>query len=656
MPGAGAKRRKESVLSSLEMLSIRSPDLSPEETSDADHDDQTGGERKSNRVHINCPLTITDVDTLIETFKTRRHHRLHAKYVAQILKESIAKLRKLPNLNIATTSISKQITICGDLHGKLDDLLVILHKNGLPSQENPYIFNGDYVDRGKKGIEVLLLLLACFLAFPGAVYLNRGNHEDNAMNSRYGFTKEVQSKYRENAEVLLRLIDEVYRWLPLGTIINNKILVVHGGISNTTDLELIKGLNRSKYVSVLRPPVSDSSAPGANKIDKVEWKQVFDLLWSDPQSVKGSAPNKIRGAGCYFGPDVTQNFLKRYKLKLLIRSHECKADGYEVIHNEKVITIFSASNYYELGSNKGAYVKLVGSHMDTHYVQYTAATSKTKNLTITQRLGVIERSALRELRGHIISNRERLECEFKKYDVNQSGFITISEWCSAMLTATGLSLPWRILKDKLVLVNPDSERVQYGTTFDFLEEGDSYQTTPTVSDTLYRNKSNLEAIFRIIDKDDSGSISLEEMLDAYDLIKEHIPTPITKDQLKDICRMMDLNNDGMVDLNEFLEAFRIVDPEQKSEEPAVIQPKINSPLKTFAQIDKFMDETPNVSPSKTDTNGAITGGQQQTGEATSTPRNHSLRGVNRLKEVSKSNPNSLSTLTQSPVLSSRIVH
>lgn len=57
-------------------------------------------------------------------------------------------------------------------------------KNGLPSAENPYVFNGDFVDRGKKGLEVLLLLLAVLLVFPDGVFLNRGNHEDHVMNTR----------------------------------------------------------------------------------------------------------------------------------------------------------------------------------------------------------------------------------------------------------------------------------------------------------------------------------------------------------------------------------------------------------------------------------------------------------------------------------------
>lgn len=59
-----------------------------------------------------------------------------------------------------------------------------------------------------------------------------------------------------------------------------------------------------------------------------------------------------------------------------------------------------------------------------------------------------------------------------------------------------------------------------------------------------------------------GYISLEEFSEACNLIKEHMPNPITQDQLVDICRLMDINKDGLVDLNEFLETFRMVDPEQ----------------------------------------------------------------------------------------------
>ncbi|XP_050671394.1 serine/threonine-protein phosphatase rdgC [Leptidea sinapis] len=521
---------------------------------------------KSRGPDIEFPLKKKDVDLLIEMFRKKKH-RLHPKYVAQILKEAAQTLKRLPNINVATTSISSQITICGDLHGKLDDLLVIFHKNGLPSTENPYIFNGDFVDRGKKSLEVFLLLLACILAFPGGVYLNRGNHEDLIMNARYGFIREVHQKYRHNAERLLKLVENVYRWLPLATIINNRVFVVHGGISDTTDLDMVKSLEREKYVSLLRPPVAENSAPGAETIDKVEWKQVFDILWSDPQCIGGCVANALRGAGTYFGPDVTESFLLKNKLSFIVRSHECKPGGYEILHNGNVITIFSASNYYELGSNKGAYLKLRGNALERQFVQYTAAVSRTRRLTFRQKVGLVESSAMRELHSHIVMARRTLEATFRCMDKDQSGFISVSDWCFAMEETTHLGLPWRMLKDKLVRTEPDSRRVRYMDTFDLSATKFGRKSdTQTVVETLYKNKQSLEAIFKILDKDNSGYITLEEFSEACQLIGKYMPNPLTQEQLVDICRLMDINKDGLVDLNEFLESFRLAEKNLHEEE------------------------------------------------------------------------------------------
>ena len=70
-----------------------------------------------------------------------------------------------------------------------------------------------------------------------------------------------------------------------------------------------------------------------------------DLLWSDPMPSMGRAPSK-RGVGVQFGPDITYAFLSENNLDYIIRSHEVKADGYEIAHNGKCITVFSAPNYW----------------------------------------------------------------------------------------------------------------------------------------------------------------------------------------------------------------------------------------------------------------------------------------------------------------------
>jgi len=96
-----------------------------------------------------------------------------------------------------------------------------------------------------------------------------------------------------------------------------------------------------------------------------------EMLWSDPQPGMGRLPSK-RGVGVAFGKDVTENFLKTNGLKLVIRSHEMKEEGYEVEHGGQLVTVFSAPNYCDQMGNKGAFIRLDGKTMTPKYRTFTA--------------------------------------------------------------------------------------------------------------------------------------------------------------------------------------------------------------------------------------------------------------------------------------------
>jgi len=56
--------------------------------------------------------------------------------------QALERLRELPSLVDVPVPAEEHITVCGDVHGQYYDLLNIFELNGLPSPQNPYLFNG----------------------------------------------------------------------------------------------------------------------------------------------------------------------------------------------------------------------------------------------------------------------------------------------------------------------------------------------------------------------------------------------------------------------------------------------------------------------------------------------------------------------------------
>ncbi|KAI3462279.1 hypothetical protein Pfo_018942 [Paulownia fortunei] len=290
-----------------------------------------------------------------------------------------------------------RVVVVGDVHGQLHDVLFLLRDAGYPGDDRFFVFNGDYVDRGAWGLEVFLLLLAWKVLMPHRVYLLRGNHESKYCTSVYGFEKEVSMKYGDNGKHVYRKCLGCFEGLPLASIIAGRVYTAHGGLFRGTVVTPSKRSKKKNRKVVHNPEVNSLTLGSLEELAKARrsvldppWEGPNlipgDVLWSDPSMSPGLSPNKERGIGLLWGPDCTEEFLKKFNFKLIIRSHEGpdardkRPDlggmdvGYTIDHiveSGKLITLFSAPDYPQFQAteeryrNKGAYIVLEPPHFDT---------------------------------------------------------------------------------------------------------------------------------------------------------------------------------------------------------------------------------------------------------------------------------------------------
>ncbi|XP_024360740.1 serine/threonine-protein phosphatase 7 [Physcomitrium patens] len=323
-------------------------------------------------------------------------------------------LHREPNCVDVPVDHSCSVVLVGDVHGQFHDVLHLLEIAGPPSANRLFVFNGDYVDRGAWGFETYFYLLSWKLLLPHRVFLLRGNHETKFCTSAYGFEQEIMSKFGDRAKHLYRKLLGCFEGHPLAARVAGCVYMAHGGLFRQVEKEVPKKQkgkssrqsNTSRIVNEknlkigtiddlqkVRRTVLDPSGFGANVIPG-------DVLWSDPSPKNGLSHNDQRGIGLLFGPDCTQEFMEKHKLKLIVRSHEgpdarekrpdmeAMNKGYTVDHvvnAGKLITLFSAPDYPQFQAsedryyNKGAYIVLEPPDFsDPHFFQFEAVKPRPK--------------------------------------------------------------------------------------------------------------------------------------------------------------------------------------------------------------------------------------------------------------------------------------
>jgi len=230
-----------------------------------------------------------------------------------------------------------------DLHGDLESLVHILKEANvlqkLKQNNNAVlVFLGDYGDRGSYSVEVYHIVLKLKLLFPQQVILMRGNHEgpQDLLASPHDLPMQFHAKFGEKWRIVYSRIHELFKYLYNAVLVEKRYLIIHGGLPSQA-----KTIEDLAYALAKHP----------------KQRLLEDMLWSDPtETIKGVCESP-RGAGRLFGENITNEMLRRFNVKILIRGHEPCRDGFQINHGGKVLTLFSrkGSPYFNV---QGAFLNV----------------------------------------------------------------------------------------------------------------------------------------------------------------------------------------------------------------------------------------------------------------------------------------------------------
>eukprot|EP00485_Elphidium_margaritaceum_P004994 CAMPEP_0202691798 /NCGR_PEP_ID=MMETSP1385-20130828/6403_1 /ASSEMBLY_ACC=CAM_ASM_000861 /TAXON_ID=933848 /ORGANISM="Elphidium margaritaceum" /LENGTH=1171 /DNA_ID=CAMNT_0049347251 /DNA_START=53 /DNA_END=3565 /DNA_ORIENTATION=- len=208
--------------------------------------------------------------------------------------------------------------------------------------------------------------------------------------------------FRDRTDCITYLVQSfelTFRWLPLASLVQDKVLCVHGGIGQIERIEEIEQLQRP----------CDVVCDVQREMDEQQ-RRIVDLLWSDPAETDtdtGFQANK-RGVSCVFGSDIVRSFCKRNSIDLIVRGHQVVKDGFEYFAGGHLITLFSATNYCNVMDNAGAILcidenlRVIPKLVEPRKINMTALHESAGGAAEGDEEGEEEKDELDELDKHVV--------------------------------------------------------------------------------------------------------------------------------------------------------------------------------------------------------------------------------------------------------------
>ena len=235
--------------------------------------------------------------------------------------------------------------IVGDTHGSFDNVFTLIDYFVRVFQvrsDVKVVFIGDYVDRNPWDLQSLAFIIAFWLMFPENVFLLRGNHEDSSVCSRYGFSQHLYEKAGSKSRFnpVWDQANDFFSKLPIGMkakVGDKNIVIFHGGIP----------FDHNNYQPVNLSDLEPHLDPFHKEHFDVDiYTQT--ILWADPDiqnQLQGEVAPTPRTGRPRFSRKAFEDFMALNQFDLLIRGHQKFPEGYRVLWDNHLISLFSTSTY-----------------------------------------------------------------------------------------------------------------------------------------------------------------------------------------------------------------------------------------------------------------------------------------------------------------------
>jgi len=256
-----------------------------------------------------------------------------------------------------------------------------------------------------------------------------------------------------------------------------------------------------------------------------------------------------------------------------------------VLHEGRLITLFSASDYCGTQHNKGAYISMNSQlkpeiqqfyaramdeiedflgKADPHRRRSTRFLNKAQSSKINKEINdKLEKEILQMIRERICDLKPSLYWFFTNNDKEKLGTVTRVQWVEAMRTLTELDLPFFAYQPKLAALNADGN-INYAT---FLERYTIKMLDPAISQwqslliqkickrvyEVFGAGSSSQA-FELMDADNDGDIDYHEFRAAL----VSLDLGLSEMQIYELMRSADTDNDSKINYEEFKGRFDLV--------------------------------------------------------------------------------------------------